>query len=120
MRRCGAMPREGSGLRKERSPQEGGVWWFRRLEGTLPDGKRAVVVWRNRPGGDDPEGLEEDNAVLDAWFRETGYTEPDAEFDIVYVNGDHNLESLKPAGATWTSRMIEADFKRLMCESKDA
>ncbi len=99
---------------------EGGPWQFRSLEGVLPDGSKAVLIWRNRPGGDDPEGLEEDNAVLNAWFEEAGYAEPGAACDVVYVNGDQNLQSLKPDGATWTARMIEADFRRLMFESEDA
>ena len=48
-----------------------------------------------------------------------GYAEPGATFDVVYVNGDHNLETLKPDGAAWTCRMIEADFKRLMFETEE-
>ena len=123
VRRCDAALRrddEGKlGLGGGTVAAESGGSWFRTFEGTLPDGTKAVVVWRNRPGGDDPEGLEDDNAVLNAWFQEAGYAEPGATFDVVYVNGDHNLETLKPDGAAWTCRMIEADFKRLMFETEE-
>lgn len=111
---------EGRVRPEERSvTAEGGAWWFRTIEGTLPDGRNALIVWRNRPGGDDPDGIEKDNAILGAWFQETGYTDPNRTFDVVYVNGDQNLESLKPEDATWTTRMIEADFRWLMFDTEE-
>ncbi len=91
-----------------------GPWHFRAIEGTLPDGRAALVIWRNRPGGDDAEGIARDNAVLDAWFRQEGFQEGDRRFEVVYVNGDQNLERCARAEDTWTVRMIEADFHRLM------
>ena len=33
-----------------------GRWWFRFVEGVLPDDRRALVIWRHRPGGDEPDG----------------------------------------------------------------
>ena len=32
------------------------------------------------------------------------------EFDLVYVNGDNNLENLKRPDETWKVRLIEEDF----------
>ena len=97
-----------------------GVWWFRTVSGRLPDGRRALVVWRKRPGGDRPDGIERDNLVLDEWFAGEGYAEPGATFDVVYVNGSSNVESLRPHGETWTVQLIEAEFHRLMFAVDDA
>ena len=41
-------------------------------------------------------------------------------FDAVYVNGDHNLESLRGSDAVWAGHLIEDHFHRLMFESEDA
>lgn len=97
-----------------------GPWWFRAVTGTTPDGRKTLVVWRKRPGGEEPEGLEEDNLVLEEWFSKQGYPHEDFDFDLIYVNGDNNLESLKAPGNTWTVRLIEEDFHRLMFETEEA
>lgn len=93
-----------------------GRWWFRTVTGTTPDGRRALVIWRNRPGGETSEGVEADNLVLDEWFRKQGYSSKDSEFDLIYVNGGNNLENLKAPDDTWKVRLIEEDFHRLMFE----
>ncbi|MFG0242256.1 MAG: DNA methyltransferase [Phycisphaerales bacterium JB054] len=104
-----------------------GPWWFRTVTGTTPDGKRALIIWRKRPGGDEPEGIEQDNAVLDAWFDTLGYSTTDSELDIVWVNGDNNLANRRQAEASedglgetgWKVRIIEQDFHRLMFDTSD-
>ena len=95
-----------------------GRWWFRTVEGVTPDGRRTLVIWRNRPGGEAPEGMEQDNLVLDEWFKERGYSSKDSEFDLIYVNGDNNLENLKRPDDTWKVRLIEEDFHGLMFETE--
>ena len=97
----------------------GGAWWFRTVTGTMPDGRKALVVWRKRPGGETPEGIERDNLVLDEWFTgHSGFADEDGGggYDLVYVNGDNNLENLKAPADTWTVRLIEEAFHRLMFE----
>ena len=96
-----------------------GPWRFRTVEGVLPDDRRALVIWRNRPGGDEPDGIERDNAVLDAWFKQSGHHARQADFDLIYANGDHNLDSLKETDQTWTGHTIEEHFKRLMFEDAE-
>ena len=97
--------------------KEGGAWWFRTVTGTTPDGRRALVVWRKRPGGEAPEGIEQDNLVLDEWFTgHSGFADEDGGYDLVYVNGDNNLENLKTPADTWRVRLIEEAFHRLMFE----
>ena len=85
----------------------------------LPDDRRALVIWRHRLSGDEPDGIERDNAVLDAWFKQSGHDARQADFDLIYANGDHNLDSLKETDQTWTGQTIEDHFKRLMFEDAE-
>jgi adenine-specific DNA-methyltransferase len=93
---------EGEGERK---------WWFRTVSGTTPDGRKTLIIWRKLTG--EPE---QDNLVLDEWFTRQGYSTKDYEFQLVYVNGDNNLENLKAPDDAWKVRLIEEDFHRLMFE----
>ena len=61
---------------------------------------------------------EQDNLVLDTWFTRAGYSAKDSEFELIYVNGDNNLENLKAADDTWKVRLIEEDFHRLMFDTE--
>jgi adenine-specific DNA-methyltransferase len=86
-----------------------GLWWFRTVTGTTPDGRRTLVIWRKLTG--DPE---QDNLVLDEWFTRQDCSTKDYEFQLIYVNGDNNLENLRAPDDTWKVRLIEEDFHRLM------
>lgn len=91
-----------------------GPLWFRTVTGTIPDGRRTLVIWRKLTGND-----EEDNLVLDEWFTRQGYSSKDSEFDLIYVNGGNNLENLRTADDLWKVRLIEEDFHRLMFDTED-
>jgi len=93
-----------------------GRWWFRTVTGTTLDGRKILVIWRKQPGLENPQGVEQDNLVLDTWFTKMGYSSKDSEFDIIYVNGTNNLENLKTPDDLWKVRLIEVDFSRLMFE----
>ena len=81
------------------------------VEGTSPEGDRVLVLWRN---------LEKtDNGALDKWFKKQGYNTKDQEYDVVYVNGDNNLENLKRGDQTWKVRLTEEEFGRLMFDVED-
>ena len=41
----------------------------------------------------------------------------DSEFDVIYVNGDNNLENMKGPDESWKVRLIEEDFHRLMFDT---
>jgi adenine-specific DNA-methyltransferase len=92
-----------------------GPYWFRTVTGTTPDGRKTLIIWRKLTGN-----AEQDNLVLDEWFRRQAYSSKDAEFDLIYVNGDNNLENLKAADETWKVRLIEEDFHRLMFDTEGA
>jgi adenine-specific DNA-methyltransferase len=98
-------------------PSADGSWWFRAVTGTTPDGRNALVIWRNRPGSDSADGAEQDNLVLDEWFTKQGYASKDTEFDVIWVNGGNNLENLKAPDDTWKVRLLEEDFHRLMFDT---
>lgn len=112
---------EGRLCLKERLKQDAaGPWWFRTVTGTTPDGRKTLVIWRKRPGGETTGGIEQDNLVLNEWFTRQGYSSKDSEFDLIYANGDNNLENLKAAADTWKVRLIEEDFHRLMFDTEGA
>ncbi len=92
---------------------ESGPWWFRTVTGKAPDGRQTLIIWRKLTG--DPE---KDNLVLDEWFTKQGYSTKDYEFQLIYVNGDNNLENLKTPNDTWKVRLIEEDFHRLMFDTE--
>jgi adenine-specific DNA-methyltransferase len=92
-----------------------GPWWFRRVEGSMADGKKTLIVWRKLTG--EPE---EDNLVLDVWMKDRlKISTKDFEFDLIYVNGGNNLENLKLPDDTWKVRLIEEDFHRLMFDTEN-
>lgn len=93
-----------------------GAWRFRKVEGyTLRtpgdhnDRERALVVWRKLTGD-----LEQDNLMLDEWFRKYRLSAQDTEFDVIYVNGSNNLPNLRQAEETWKVRLIEEAFHQAM------
>jgi adenine-specific DNA-methyltransferase len=56
---------------------------------------------------------------LDEFFRQQGYNTRDRAFDIIYTNGDNNLENLRRPDETWKVRLIEETFQRLMFDGQD-
>ncbi len=109
---------------------EAGKWWFRTVYGTNRAGQQVLVVWRNLPSVIDGEadGIQKDNAVLDAVLIEKlsiRLTESqDDEIDVLYVNGDHNIsiprsrkgEPMEQARI----QLIEEAFHRLMFADTEA
>lgn len=81
------------------------------VDGTSPNGDRVLVLWRNMD--------KLDNGKLDKWFEKQGYSTRDLEYDVVYVNGDNNLENLRRPDQTWKVRLIEEEFHRLMFDVQD-
>lgn len=81
------------------------------VEGTNPDGERVLVLWRNLD--------ETDNGALDKWLLSQKYNPRDYEFELIYVNGDNNLENLRRGDQTWKVRLTEEEFGRLMFDVED-
>jgi len=85
---------------------------FRTVAGTLPDGKKALVIWRNLK--------EKTNADLDEFCQKQDYTSRDSEFDVIYVNGDNNLINVEDDEAQrFKVVLIEDEFKKRMFETEE-
>lgn len=94
-------------LRKD----DGGLYGFRQIEGVLPDGRRALVLWRTIT-----DNILASNAALDAYFSKYRINPAEREYDIIYVNGDNNLENLRTDDEQWKVVMIEKEFNEKMWE----
>lgn len=78
------------------------------VEGTTRSGKKALVIWR--------DCNKIDNDALNEFFTRSAYSVRDKEFDVVYVNGDNNLENVRTEEDTWKVILIEQEFNRKMFE----
>lgn len=88
---------------------EHGEFSFKAVEGMLPTGESALIIWRNIT-----DDLTLTNAALDTFFKRYKETMKNREVDIVYINGDNNLEILKESTETWNTEVIDFEFKRRM------
>lgn len=92
---------------------EDGEYCFKTVEGKLPNGQSALVIWRNMTG----DALK-DNAALDAFFNYY-HKNRDRKYDIYYVNGDNNLENYRKDDENWKVNLIETVFKNKMFDYKE-
>jgi len=108
-----------------------GPWWFRKVEGWVPRNpsiadhetrtqspqnmERILIVWRKLTGD-----LEQDNLMLDVWFRKHAISTQDYEYDTIYVNGSNNLPNLKQDDEHWKVRLIEEEFMKRMWDTSEA
>lgn len=91
----------------------GGAYGFRQIEGRLPDGRRALIIWRTVT-----DNTLESNAALDAYFTKYRINPADREYDVIFVNGDNNLENLRLSNESWKVQMTEIEFKKRMFEEE--
>ena len=95
-------------------PQRG----FATVTGTLPSGETCLVLWR------DCEVL--DYAGINKLCERLAINPADSEFDVVYLNGDHNIptvltQTVEEGGATRVLklRQIEPEFLERMFSVED-
>lgn len=81
------------------------------IQGTLPSGEKALVIWRKT--------VEMDSEALDRFLFSQSINPRDMEFAVIYVNGDNHLENSRRPDETWKVRLIEDEFRRLMFEEAD-
>jgi len=81
--------------------------------GLLPDDRAVVVVWRQLAGVDYATA---DATLLDFWRHDPllAAWRAEHEVQVVYVNGDSTLGTLKAAGETWVCEPLEQSFRNLM------
>ena len=75
------------------------------IAGTDAERRDCLILWRDL---DDM-----DHAALDAWF-DRNRDQFSESLDVIYVNGDHTLNAMRPPGASWTAETIEPVFRDLM------
>ena len=88
---------------------------YAKVIGTLPTGEKTLILWRDC----EIIGYEE----LDELCKKWDISPRQKEYDLVYINGDHNLpnvlqELAKDGGSTQELRLrqIEPEFLKLMFE----
>ena len=84
---------------------------FTVVQGKNPQDENVLVIWRNTK--------EKSNADLDDFFKKQQYNTLDQEFDLIYVNGDNNLENLRRPDQSWKVRLTENEFQKLMFDTQD-
>lgn len=101
-----------------------GAWWFRPVEGyvrTKPGDDRhrqsVLVLWRTLT--DDPE---QDATALEAYLSQQMKFDPTRRedktlYDIIYINGTHNLPNLGKYGEV---RLLEEEFHRRMWAGEES
>ena len=75
------------------------------ITGTDAERRDCLILWR------DLDAM--DHAALDAWF-DRNRAQFSESLDVIYVNGDHTLNAMRPPGASWTAETIEPVFRDLM------
>ncbi len=88
-----------------------GQYAFRQIEGTLPDGRRALIIWRTVT-----DDIIASNAALDAYFTTYRKGAQNRSYDVIFVNGDNNLENLRRSNEAWKVQITEIEFKKRMFE----
>jgi len=88
---------------------------YAKVTGTLPTGEKTLILWRDC----EMIGYEE----LDELCKKWDISPRQKEYDLVYLNGDHNLPNVlqeleKDGGSTQELRLrqIEPEFLKLMFE----
>lgn len=82
-----------------------------KIEGKTKLNERALIIWRDT--------IKTDNQKLNEWFNKINDSTKSSEFDVIYVNGDNNLENLRKENETWKVRLIEESFLKSMFDVKD-
>ena len=84
---------------------------FKVIRGELPNGERALIIWRNLN--------KKSNQDLEEFMDSSAYNPRDNEFDRIYINGDNHIENRRAEGDRWKVLLIEEEFKRLMFDVRD-
>lgn len=87
----------------------GADYGFMSIRGSLKDGSSAIIIWRTIS-----DDVILSNAALDAYFTSQCKNWDMRTVDVVYVNGDSNLELLKKPGEHWKAVRIDKEFNQLM------
>ncbi|MDR0720335.1 MAG: hypothetical protein LBF78_11930 [Treponema sp.] len=82
---------------------------FKSVEGTLPSGKKTLVIWRNITGK-----IARDEAGLEKYFSRLRKEIDFFALDEVYINGENTIANKKAAGEKFEVYMTESVFNQRM------
>jgi adenine-specific DNA-methyltransferase len=98
---------------------------FVAVTGTLPTGEKALVLWRDCEKWGFEEEKDKGVRSLNVLCDKYAINPRDSEFDVVYINGDHNIPSIitgteQEGGITKTLkiRQIEPEFLSSMFDGE--
>ncbi len=87
-------------------------WSFRKvtgqvasIPGDMTNTEKVLIIWRKLT-----KNLEEDNAILNKWFKEHIATNKEYNFDVIYVNGSNNLKNILGDDSKPQVRLLEKTF----------
>ncbi|WP_428054402.1 DNA methyltransferase [Candidatus Avelusimicrobium stercoris] len=83
-----------------------------RLEGRTRTGEKTLVLWRDT--------TKTDYEALNKWFQEHYDSTKTYDWDVIYVNGDNNLENVRTDKETWKVRSLEKEFLKRMFATQEA
>ena len=90
--------------------KSGNKYTFKRIDGVLPNGKKALIIWRNLT-----DNIKKDNIVLNEYLNEKQIKSTNSSYDVIYVNGDNFIKNLSPDGDLKV-KLIEEEMKKKMFE----
>ena len=98
-----------------------GKWLFRKVEGRvcrtpgdMNNTDRVLVIWRKLT-----DNLEQDNLMLDEFFKHHYPSTAPRDVDVVYVNGSNNLQQLCEHDTHCEVRLIEQSFHQHMWDVQE-
>ncbi|MGI6739821.1 MAG: DNA methyltransferase [Christensenellales bacterium] len=90
--------------------KSGNKYKFKRIDGVLPNGKKALIIWRNLT-----DDIKKDNIVLNEYLNKKQIKSTNSSYDVIYVNGDNFIKNLSPDGDLKV-KLIEEEMKNKMFE----
>lgn len=83
-----------------------------RLEGRTRTGEKTLVLWRDT--------TKTNHEALNKYFQEHYDSTKTYDWDVIYVNGDNNLENVRTDKETWKVRSLEKEFLKRMFATQEA
>jgi len=93
------------------SLKDGNTYKFKAVDGTLPNGDKSLIIWREMT-----DDMIKDNATLDAYFQSLPNNR---SYRKIYVNCNNNLLNLRGNGESWQVILIDEEMKKRMFDTTE-
>jgi len=91
--------------------KEGNTYKFKAIDGSLPNGDNALIIWREMT-----DDMIKDNAALDAYFLSLPNSR---SYRKIYVNCNNNLLNLRNSDESWQVILIDEEVKKRMFDTTE-